>query len=118
MTRVKDYFGEKFLNESENIKLDFIHAQLENGYETNANATNWQLTINVGQTDPNGYVDALIIDVSMAQYPSFFDDYEGDIEFKTVQRPEGWGQEKVKHFVFKYRSEIDKAIEEFEKEVD
>lgn len=121
MSRVKDYYGEKFLNKEENIKLDFIHAELENNYEKNAQTLSWCLTINTGKTDDKGYVDALIIEISNAQYPSFFEVPEGEfntVEFKTIQLPDGMTQQQANELIFKLSKEIDLAIEEFEKDED
>lgn len=121
MSRVKDYYGEKFLNKEENIKLDFIHAELENNYEKNAQTLSWCLTINTGKTDDKGYVDALIIEISNAQYPSFFEVPEGEfntVEFKTIQLPDGMTQQQANELISKLSKEIDLAIEEFEKDED
>jgi len=118
MSKVKDYFGEKFLSESENIKLDFIHAEMENNYEKGAMTLNWQLTINVGQNDESGHVDALIVNFSHAQYPTLLveDDKEQTPEFSIIQLPNGWDKQTVVDLVAKYRKEIELAIDEFELE--
>jgi len=121
MSRVKDYYGEKFLSKEDNIKLDFIHAELENPYEKNAQTLNWCLTINTGKTDEKGYVDALIIEISQAQYPSFFEVAEGEfntVEYKTIQLPSGMSPQEAKEIISQLSKEINSAIEEFENDLD
>lgn len=119
MERIKDYFGDYYLSKEENIKLDFIHAEEslipgEDYVETNG----WTLTINVGQTNEKGYVDALIIEISDAQYPTFLDQYsekpEARVEFKIKQLPEGWDRKRAFDLVSKYAKEIEQAISDFE----
>lgn len=120
MSKVKDYFGDKFLSEEENITLDFIHAETENEYERGAMTLNWQLTINVGQKDKYDCVDALIVDFSDAQYPTLLqdaaDEGQQNPEFSIIQLPNGWDKQKAVDLISKYRKEIELAIDEFEME--
>lgn len=116
--KVKDYFGDRFFSKEDNISLDFIHAETENNYEKGAMTLNWQLTINVGQKDDTGCVDALIIDFSHAQYPTLLSDTEESQspEFSIIQLPKGWDARKAHDLVSKYTKEIESAIDEFELE--
>lgn len=118
MNKVKDYFGEKYLSKEENIKLDFICAEPE-GYEKNSPSASWDLTINTGIKDAQGYVDALIIRVSAKQYPSFLYRKHGEnnkVEFSFVQIPTGMSEDEARSLISKYAVEIEDALDEFENE--
>ena len=119
MSKVKDYFGEKFLNKEQNIKLDFIEAILDDPYDKHPKGLEWVLTINTGLTDDKGYIDALIIEISLAQYPSFDNLKVSDfdlLEYKTVQVPQEMTKVDAHKLVCENSQAIYNAITDFENE--
>ena len=117
MSKVKDYYGELFLDKEANIKLDFIHSETDNPYDKIQDTNKWILTINTGVTDEKGYVDALIIDIDKYQYPTFLSPTDkSEIDFEVTQFPKCMSENQARDLLFKYADEIVWAITDFENE--
>lgn len=96
----------------EGINIDFIHGETQYvGDSDFKEFTEWGLTINVGETDIKGYVDALIVNFKREDYQTFFSD---ELKYEIEQVPSNnWDENKIKNLLIKHKDRIEDIISQF-----